>query len=661
MIKLYHQDSSNKASIMKMRYLLFICLFSFISLSAQKAKLASAEKKYNSLAYIDAIKIYEKVAENGHESVDLFQKLGNSYYFNGNLKEAGTWYEKLFSLGKEIEPEYYYRYAQCLKTIENYTKANEYLTKFSEKTKSDNRSAIYKENKNYLADIKKISNRYTIENAKINSEFSDYGSAIYKEQLVFASARDTGSVSSIKSKWTNQSFTNLYTSKIDSEGNLNAPEEFSGKVNSKFNESTPVFSNDGKTMYFTRNNFNNGKKRTDSEKTVLLKLYRATLEVDSWKNIEELPFNSNEYSVAHPALSPDNKTLYFASNMPGTKGQSDLYKVAINSDGSFGVPENLGSKINTEARETFPFVDNDNVLYFASDGQLGLGGLDIFAVKMYEDGTYSRVLNLGSPVNGPNDDFAYLIDSRSRIGFFSSNRPEGLGFDDIYKFKENIPLEFDCKQAITGFVSDEETSEIITKANIRLYDADMNQLSQILVDKDGRYRFDRLDCNKVYRVRAEVPEYETAEVSVTTDKISGETLATLEVTKRMKEVSVGKDLAKVFGIKIIYFDLNKSNIRKDAALELAKIVEVMKENPSIKVDVRSHTDSRQSADYNEKLSERRAKATVAWMVKNGIEAKRLTGKGYGESKLVNKCADGVECSEEEHQANRRSEFIVIEM
>ncbi|EDO26059.1 predicted protein, partial [Nematostella vectensis] len=294
-------------------------------------------------------------------------------------------------------------------------------------------------------------------------------------------------------------------------------------------------------------------------------------------------------------------------------------------------------------------------------GQLGLGGLDIFAVKMYDDGSYSRVLNLGTPVNGASDDFAYLIDSRSRIGFFSSNRAEGKGYDDIYKFKENTPLEFDCRQAITGFVSDEETSEIISKANIRLFDEKMQQLSQILVDKDGRYRFEGLDCNKVYHVRAEVPEYETSEVSVKTDKISGETLATLEVSKRMKEVTVGKDLGKVFGIKIIYFDLNKSNIRKDAALELAKIVEVMKENPSIKVDVRSHTDSRQSAEYNEELSDKRAKATVAWMVKKGISADRLTAKGYGESQLVNKCSDGVECSEEEHQANRRSEFIVIEM
>lgn len=646
---------------MKMRYLLFICLFSFISLSAQQAKLASAEKKYNSLAYIDAIEIYERVAEKGHESTDLFQKLGNSYYFNGNLKEAGKWYEKLFGLGQEVEVEYYYRYAQCLKAVENYTKANDYLSKFSEKTKTDNRSVIYNENKNYLSDIKKISNRYTIENAEINSEFSDYGSALYKDQLIFASARDTGSVSNVKSKWTNQSFTNLYSAKIDSEGNLNTPEEFSRKVNSKLNESTPVFSKDGKTMYFTRNNFNNGKKRTDSDKKVLLKLYKATLEGDNWKNIEELPFNSDEYSVAHPALSPDNKTLYFASDMPGTKGQSDLFKVAIKSDGSFGTPENLGSKINTEARETFPFVDNDGILYFASDGQLGLGGLDIFAVKMYDDGSYSRVLNLGTPVNGSSDDFAYLIDSRSRVGFFSSNRAEGKGYDDIYKFKENTPLEFDCRQAITGFVSDEETSEIISKANIRLFDANMQQLSQILVDKDGRYRFEGLDCNKVYHVRAEVPEYETSEVSVTTDKISGETLATLEVSKRMKEVAVGKDLGKVFGIKIIYFDLNKANIRKDAALELEKIVEVMKENPSIKVDVRSHTDSRQSAEYNEKLSDKRAKATVAWMVKKGISADRLTGKGYGESQLVNKCSDGVECSEEEHQANRRSEFIVIEM
>ncbi|VXC33192.1 Flagellar motor protein MotB [Flavobacterium sp. 9AF] len=647
---------------MKFKYILFISLFSTMTLFAQKAKLESADNKYESLAYIDAIDVYEKVAKKGFESAELFKKLGNSYYFNAQLKEAGKWYEKLFTFNQEIEPEYYYRYAQCLKASEDYTKANEYLGKFSQKTSSeDNRSKLYRENMNYLSDIKKISNRYIIENAGINSEFSDYGAAIYKDQLVFASARDTGSVSNIRSKWTNQSFTNLYASKINTNGTLDAPEKFSKKINSKFHESTPVFTNDGKTMYFTRNNFNNGKKGTDNDKTILLKLYKATFDGVNWKDVQELPFNSNNYSVAHPALSPDNKTLYFASNMPGTIGQSDIFKVAINEDGTYGKPENLGLKINTEARETFPFVSGENVLYFASDGQLGLGGLDVFAVKFFEDGSISKVLNLGSPVNSPNDDFAFLIDYQSKLGFFSSNRLGTVGFDDIYKLKEIKPLEFDCKQQIAGFVTDNETNEVVKNANISLLDKDMKIIAEKIVDEEGKYQFKDLECDKIFFIRATSSVYETQEMTFKTDITTGVTNGDLQLDKRVKQIGVGTDLAKTFGIKIIYFDLDKSNIRKDASVELAKIVEVMKQNPSIKIDIRSHTDSRQSSEYNNELSERRAQATKKWMIKNGIAAQRLTAKGYGESKLINKCSDGVECSEEEHQANRRSEFVVIAM
>lgn len=647
---------------MKLKYILFTCLFSFVSMSGQKARLESADKKYESLAYIDAIKVYEKVAEEGYESADLYKKLGNSYYFNADLIQAGKWYEKLFNMNQDVEPEYYYRYSQCLKANENYSKANEYLSKFSTMTNAeDNRSKIYKKNTDYLSDIKKISNRYTIENAGINSEFSDYGAALYDKQLIFASARDTGSVSNVRHKWTNQSFTNLYASTIGDDGSLSQPVAFSSKVNSKFHEATPVFTKDGKTMYFTRNNFNKGKTKRDDDKVVLLKLYKATLNGSKWENVVELPFNSDQYSVAHPALSPDNKTLYFASNMPGTVGQSDLFKVSINDDGTYGKPENLGKKINTEARETFPFVSNENILYFASDGQLGLGGLDVFAVKIYEDGRFSNVFNLGSPLNGPNDDFAYLIDDKTKVGFFTSNRKEeSKGYDDIYKFKEKSPIEFECKQAIYGFITDEETGTVIKNATITLLDAKMNIVGEMKVDSEGNFRFtDKIECDKVYYVRAASPEYETVETQTKTDLVSGETKVTIQVAKKVKTVTIGSDLAKVFGIKIIYFDLDKSNIRQDAALDLAKIVEVMKQNPTMKVDVRSHTDSRQTAIYNEKLSDRRAKSTIAWMVNKGIAADRLTGKGYGESKLINKCADGVDCTEEEHQANRRSEFIIM--
>jgi outer membrane protein OmpA-like peptidoglycan-associated protein/tetratricopeptide (TPR) repeat protein len=647
---------------MKLKLIIICAFLSFSSILAQKAKIESADKKYNDLAYINAIEIYQKVAEKGYKSVDLFQKLGNANYFNANLSEAAKWYGQLFNLGEEVDKEYYYRYSLCLKSIGDYKKAEDYLYQFSQKSGADVRASIYKANQNYISEIKANSGRFKIEDAGINTVYSDYGAALNKDKFVYTSARDTSGASSRKHTWTGQSFSNLFTSQINGDGVLLEPERMASKVNSKFNESTAVFTKDGNTMYFTRNNFNDGKRKTDAEKTTLLKLYKATLENEEWKNVKELPFNSDIYSVAHPALSPDEKTLYFASNMPGTVGLSDIFKVTINGDDTYSTPVNLGNPVNTEGRETFPFVSDNNELYFASDGQLGLGGLDVFVTKMAPDGTMSKVFNLGTPINGPQDDFAFLIESKSKLGFFTSNRDGGKGNDDIYKLFEQIPLQYDCKQNLSGVVTDKETTEIIPNAKVTLYDDKMVELKSIFATEKGEYSFADLECEKQYFVRSENKDFDTVENSVVTGKVAdGDTFNDLMAEKRIKTVKVGSDLAKTFNIKIIYFDLDKSNIRQDAALELEKILAVMQQNPKMKVDVRSHTDSRQTASYNEKLSDRRAKSTIAWLVKNGINISRLSGKGYGESQLVNKCADGIECSEEEHQANRRSEFVIISM
>ncbi|WP_026716431.1 OmpA family protein, partial [Flavobacterium gelidilacus] len=497
--------------------------------------------------------------------------------------------------------------------------------------------------------------------------YSDYGSAFYGEELVFASARDTGGVFSRKHKWTNQSFTNLYQSKVGGDGNLQEADKFSKSTNSKFHESTPVFTKDGKTMYFTRNNYVDGKKGRSGEKVMLLKILKATLVDDKWGNVVELPFNSNEYSVAHPALSPDDKTLYFASDMPGTLGASDLYKVSIDGD-SYGEPENLGAVFNTEARETFPFISDENELYFASDGQLGLGGLDIFVSKMEEDGTFKEVHNVGAPVNGKDDDFAFLIDTQTKFGFFTSNREGGQGYDDIYKFKENIPLPYKCEQTLAIAVVDQETGAVIPNAQITLMDENMQTIEQVFADENGKYTFekDKIECDKDYTVRVTgINGYSSNEKPVHTAEKTGETFVEIPLEKNRKQITTGTDLAKTFGIEMIYFDLDKSNIRKDAAAKLAIIVEVMIDHPTMKIDVRSHTDCRQTYEYNMALSDRRAKSTINWLVKQGIAKDRLTGRGYGESKLVNDCGceptNDSTCTEEEHQKNRRSEFIILEM
>lgn len=649
---------------MKIRFIIAVALISTASLFGQKVQVAKADKKYDKFAYIDAIEIYERVANKGYELPDIYKKLGNAYYFNAELDKAAQWYGKLMDLNQEVEPEYYFRYSQSLKSLGEYTKANEMLAKFNQSKADDSRGQKYEATKNYLEIIEENSGRYSVENAgAINSKYSDYGAAFFGEELIFASARDTGGIFNRKHKWTNQSFTNLYQSKINGDGNLEEAEKFSKSTNSKFHESTPVFTKDGKTMYFTRNNYVDGKKGRSGEKVMLLKILKATFIDDKWQNVVELPFNSNEYSTAHPALSPDDKTLYFASDMPGTLGMSDLYKVSINGD-SYGEPENLGPVFNTEARETFPFMSDENELYFASDGQLGLGGLDIFVSKMEEDGTFKEIHNVGAPVNGKDDDFALLIDTQTKYGFFTSNREGGQGYDDIYKFKENIPLQYKCEQTLAIVVLDKESREPIANAQITLMDENMQTIEQVYADENGAYTFekDKINCDTDYTIRVTGTKgYSSNEKTVHTENKTGETFAEILLEKNTKQIGIGTDLAKTFGIENIYFDLDKSNIRKDAAAQLALLVEVMNDYPTMKIDVRSHTDSRQTHEYNERLSDRRAKSTVAWLVKKGIAKNRLTGKGYGETQLVNQCADGVECSEEQHQQNRRSEFIITEM
>ena len=635
--------------------LTIICSFSAGSY-AQQSKINTADKNYDNYAYIDAIKTYERVADKGYKSEDLFKKLGNSYYFNSNFEAAAKWYGELFAMNTVVEPEYYYRYAQCLKSSGQTDKANKIMTEFLAKSKNDDRAKLYAEDVNYLDKIKANSGRYKIEDAGINSKYSDYSSYVYNGKIYFASARDTGNFSQRKHKWTGEYFTNLYFADIDPPANSTVKvNKFKTSLNTKFHESSPAFTKDGQTVYFTRNNYINGKKGKDDNKITLIKIYRATLENGKWTNITELPFDSDNYSTAHPALSPDEKTLYFASDMPGTVGQSDIYKVSINGNGSYGTPMNLGKVINTQGKETFPFVTSDNEIYFASDGHPGLGGLDVFVGQIEDNGTISNIQNLGADVNSPKDDFAYIIDPASRRGYFSSNKDGGQGSDDIYKFLETRKLQ--CIQELNGIITDAETLAVLPNTKLTLYDNLGNIKNTTTSDATGFYSFP-VECGKTYNVRAEKEEYTTKEINITIGKLTGKTSLPIALDKSACKVTIGDDLGKCFGIKMIYFDLDKSNIRTEAALDLEKILDVLNSHPTMKLDIRSHTDSRATHRYNEALSDRRAKSTIAWLVKNGIAKNRLTGKGYGETQLVNGCSDGVPCTEEQHQMNRRSEFII---
>ena len=648
-----------------MRLLTFsVALLSSTSLlfAQPEKELEKANEMYKNFSYVDAIKIYERIAQKGFVNQEMLQSLGNAYYYNAEYKKALPWYEQLFQEGKyKVKPEYYYRYAQTLKSVGDYTQADKMMAKFVELTNAnDTRAALFEENKDYQTVIKNNSGRFQLNNASINTENSEYGTALYGDKIVFAGATDARKAKRGVSQWTGESFYDLYEAEHFDQ-KLGSRKPFSSSINTQFNESTPVFTKDGNTMYFTRNNYVNRKLGSDIENTILLKILRATKDKNgNWGDIVEVPFNSDQYNVAHPALSPDEKYLYFASDMPGSFGNSDIFRVEILGDNQYGTPENLGNIINTAGRESFPYISKDNVLYYSSDGIPGLGGLDIFAVKFNADGSTSKPVNIGMPGNSADDDFCFVFNSDSKIGFLTSNRPGGKGKDDIYSFHEDKPLLFSCQKNIKGIVKDAKTKAIIANAKVILSDKVMKEISTDQSKTDGTFTFEKVNCNDShYYLRGEKEKYETAEVNVTVGK--DEVVYEILLNPRQVAVEKGMDLAKVFEIKEIKFDYNKANIRPDAAVELTKIVEVMREYPKMKIDIRSHTDSRGADSYNLKLSDRRAKATLEWIVKQGIDRKRLKAKGYGETRLVNGCSNGVPCTEEEHQENRRSEFIVTAM
>lgn len=632
-------------------------LFSVSSLFAQEGAEKRANKNMERYAYVDAIKTYERIANKGYKNPALLQNLGDAYYFNADYTNAAKWYGELFAMSQDLTPEYYYRYAQSLRATKQNDKADQMLAQFASKNASDPRSRLYNSQKNYREVIAKNSGRYKMEDAGINSSASDYGTAVWGNKMVFTTARDTGNFAKRTDRWTGKYLTNFYEAILTPDGTLTDAKRLKGAVKTRFHEGSAAFSPDGKTMYFTRNNFNEGKRGRNADNKTLLKIYAATLKDSMWSEPKEVAFNSNDYSVAHPAVSPDGKTMYFASDMPGGFGGSDLYKVAIGADGTFGAPENLGAGINTPGRESFPFFSGDNELYFSSDGYPGLGGFDIYVSK-WEDNKFGEVFNVGAEANSPADDFGYYINHETRKGFLSSNREGGKGSDDIYKFIETKKLEMKKVQQLVGKTEDVNTTAAIPNATITLSDENFKVIKTVKTDAQGKYDLGEVETGKKYYVKAEATGYVTKEVPVIITSEKDKTELPFLLDPVVQQVKVGDNLADAFKIKLIYFDFDKSDIRNDAEVDLAKVLDVLEQYPTMKLDIQSHTDSRGTTKYNQKLSDRRAQATMKWLLSKGVAKDRLKAKGYGESQLVNKCADGVDCSEEEHQANRRSLFVI---
>ena len=642
------------------RFFLLMVLFSVLgnALVAQDRLINKADEKYSDYSFSPAIDIYKRVLDKGYTSADLLMKLGNSYYFNAQYKEASEIYKRLLNEYKEgVGPEYYFRYAQTLRSLGEYDLSKDVMTEFSQITSADVRANLYISERDYLAEIEKNSGRYNMGKFAYNSKYSDFAPSFYGEGLLFSSDRDTGNFARYRHTWNSKDFLDLYKVNADSVSE-NRVVKFGEGINTRYHESTSVFTKDGNILYFTRNNLIDGKTVKDGKGVVRLKIYKAVKENGIWTQIEELPFNSESYSIAHPTLSPDEKILYFASDMPGSYGESDIFKVAINSDGTYGTPVNLGNIINTEARETFPYVTSENVLYFSSDGHPGLGGLDIFATKISNSQYIGTVLNVGKPVNSELDDFTFIINEETRNGYFASNRENGVGEDDIYSFVETRKLEFDCIKPITGTVRDKISNEVLVGATVKVIDENNEELASVITDSDGDYSIP-IDCNKGNFVRATMQGYVPSEEYLNISD-SKPLIVDFYLERDIVTAGYGDDLAKLLQLSTIYFDFDKYKVRPDAEIEIQKVIAAMEKYPSLKLKVTSHTDSQGDDSYNLWLSQKRAESTVSYMISKGIDSNRLKGEGFGETRLVNSCGNGVKCDREEHQLNRRSEFLILE-
>lgn len=627
--------------------------------------LRKADQYFDKMWYSEAARLYEEAIQRHPEyrNPQILERVGDAHYFNTNMERAYYWYEQLYNASQEnMSADYLFRYAHALKGNGKYARAKRFMRLYENKVKSLPTRSTRDELRNREAamdDILSAEESFGIKNMEINSRYSDFAPMFYENnQVVFASSVDSAFFHTRRYKWNDQPYLDLYVAKMNEQSDeLRGAVKFSKAINTKYHEAAVTFSPDRQTMYFTRNNYGKKLKR-DKNGVNHLKLYMSHKIDGQWSEAVELPFNGEDYSTGHPAMSPDGKQLYFVSDMPGSIGDTDIFVVEVFGDGSFSEPRNLGPGINTEGKEMFPFL-NKQKLYFSSNGHLGLGGLDVFEAALDPENGFGEVRNVGKPINSNKDDFSYIVDEETQKGFFASNRNGGKGDDDIYSFQRLLPEE-NNENAIAGVITDLITGENIPEALVVLLDENNRKLKEVVSDADGSFVFEELESTTKYRISFEKDSYFQENREVQT---GDNDLIAMEVPlRKLQEMIVIEDGIRKLKTEMIHFDFDKYAIRKDAATELDKLVEVMNEYPTMVIAVESHTDSRGKRAYNKYLSDRRAKSTREYLIGKGIDPKRIqSAVGYGEERLLNSCDGSVRCSEKMHQLNRRSEFIIINM
>lgn len=511
---------------------------------------------------------------------------------------------------------------------------------------------------------------YAIRSLDINSKYSEMGTTFFGKNKVYFASNKTDAKSfkkvfqPINTTFEGPTY-DLYRGDVDQQGNISNVSKTSQSTIVKFNESNPSFSSDLKFVYFTQNNIKSGKYIEDKNGNVNMKIYKAHVDSNGdWINIQSLPFNSDYYSCAHPSLSEDNRILFFSSNMDNPNGSSDLYWVTLYENGSIGNPEKLSNKINSTYRDNFPYVVG-NWLYFSSDRPGGMGGLDIYKVDLSDFD--AKPINIGAPLNSENDDFGLVMERELKQGYFTSNRTSGEGEDDIFFFKQLDPLK-DCKQNISGFVYDSITKKPLHKAQVEIFSKENIRLATFTTTENGFYKFDS-PCNDQYHLTGAAANYDSKhyEIQFTPYYFKKE----VDMYLNMKEIKVASQEVKkdepltiirnnkeILNLPIVFFNLDEHTLTDEGKKTVEKAVDILLQHPEFSIEFACHTDTRASFSYNLHLSDLRAQEVLQYMLKFDIDPIRISGKGYGETQPVNKCVDGVYCTEAQHQENRRAEFVV---